>query len=244
MSAAHSMSVLNATPVFRQMLEAIWPPVCVVCGCGVDLNEHPDCCESCRKTLPHWSSGCRRCALELAHAVDECGGCLSSPPRFERAHAAFGYRDAVARLVQRFKFSGDLAAGRVLAQWLAGHLLDVGAELPEMLVPVPLHRARLWRRGFNQSELLCRDLSDQLGDLPWSRLLRRTRATAMQSELPAERRRGNVRGAFSVYTGAALPGHIALVDDVMTTGATLSECARVLQRAGIARVDVWVVARA
>ncbi|HKL54093.1 MAG TPA: phosphoribosyltransferase family protein, partial [Wenzhouxiangellaceae bacterium] len=97
---------------------------------------------------------------------------------------------------------------------------------------------------FNQAELLCRDLSRHFGGLPWAAVLSRSRATVTQSELPADRRAGNVKGAFALRRLPPGVRHAVLVDDVMTTGATLRECARVLKRAGVARVDVWVIARA
>lgn len=146
--------------------------------------------------------------------------------------------------MQRFKFGGDLAAGRLLAELLADALIARQVRRPQLMIPVPLNWRRWWRRGFNQAEWLSRDLGRHLGGLPQARALRRHRATAAQSSLPARRRRGNVRGAF-VLAGLP-PGtrHVALIDDVATTGATLAECARVLKRAGVAQVDAWVVARA
>jgi len=194
--------------------------------------------------MPAIRGHCRTCGLELARTVEACGECLRRPPPFDRSLAGFAYRAPVASLVQRFKFDGDLAAGRMLARLLADRLAGAGAARPDLMVPVPLNWRRHWRRGFNQAELLCRDLSRHFGGLPWADALQRSRPTVTQSELPAERRAGNVSGAFKL---ARLPRgvrHAVLVDDVMTTGSTLRECARVLKRAGVARVDVWVVARA
>lgn len=180
----------------------------------------------------------------LPRDIDRCGQCLSAPPRFDLAFAAFEYRPPIAHLVQRFKFSGDLAAGRVLARQFTRRLVELGACRPELLVPVPLNWRRQWRRGFNQAALLARDAARDLGGIPWAHALARTRPTATQSELPARRRAGNVRGAFRLTNLPEGVAHVALVDDVMTTGATLNECAALLKRAGVARVDAWVVARA
>lgn len=224
------------------VLNAVWPPVCLVCGQGSDTGR--GCCSGCRADMPAMAGQCRTCGIELPRTVDACGECSGTPPPFDRALAGFGYRAPIASLVQRFKFDGDLAAGRVLARALAERLGDLHADRPDLMIPVPLNWRRHWRRGFNQAELLCRDLSRHFGGLPWADALKRSRATVTQSELPADRRAGNVKGAFAL--GCLPPGvrHAALVDDVMTTGATLRECARVLKRAGVARVDVWVVARA
>ena len=235
------------TAAFRRLkidcvLDAIWPQVCLVCGQGSDTGH--GCCSGCRADMATIDGYCRTCGLELARTVEICGECVGRLPPFDHTLAGFGYRAPVASLVQRFKFDGDLAAGRVLARLLAERLIEMGAARPDLMIPVPLNWRRHWRRGFNQAELLCRDLSRHFCGLPWADALKRSRATVTQSELPADRRAGNVRGAFAL--GRLPPGvdHAVLVDDVMTTGATLRECAHVLKRAGVARVDVWVVARA
>ncbi len=224
------------------VLNAIWPPVCLVCGQGSDTGH--GCCSGCRADLPAMEGHCRTCGLELARTVDVCGECVGRPPPFDRAAAGFGYRAPIASLVQRFKFDRDLAAGRALARLLAERLAESNAARPDLMIPVPLNWLRHWRRGFNQAELLCRDLSRHFGGLPWAAVLSRSRATVTQSELPADRRAGNVKGAFALRRLPPGVRHAVLVDDVMTTGATLTECARVLKRAGVGRVDVWVVARA
>lgn len=223
-------------------LQRLWPPVCLLCGQPGDHGR--DLCDGCRDDLGPAPTGCRRCALVLPAPVDQCGACSRQPPPFDSAQAGFVYQPPLSGLIQHFKFGRDLAAGRILARLLAEQLVRRGAARPELLVPVPLNWRRQWRRGFNQAELLCRDLSRRLNDLPWSEALVRIRSTPAQSELPADRRAGNVRGAFRV---ARLPPgvrQVTLVDDVMTTGATLEECARALKRAGVERVGVWVIARA
>lgn len=170
-----------------------------------------------------------------------CGRCQRQPPPWHGVWAPFRYAWPLDRLEARFKFAGDLAAGRALAEaWL-----DCAAPArPQALLPVPLHRRRLRARGYNQARELARTLASGL-DIPCAeRLLLRTRATRAQTDLGARERRRNVRGAFAVRPGARLPTHVALVDDVCTTGATLAECARTLRRGGVERVDVWVLARA
>ncbi|MEE4330368.1 MAG: ComF family protein [Wenzhouxiangella sp.] len=220
----------------------LYPPVCLLCGLagrrGLDL------CSGCETDLELLDTGCRRCGLELERTVELCGRCTTRLPNFTAAWPGYAYRGQLERLIQRFKFHGDLAAGRVLAGLFAGRLASMAAPRPDLMVPVPLHPRRRLRRGFNQAALLARDLGAHLGGLPWMEVLVRKRSTRAQSELPADRRRGNVRGAFEI--GRLPPGvrFVALVDDVMTTGSTLDECARVLLRAGVERVDVWVVARA
>ena len=172
-----------------------------------------------------------------------CGRCLKTDPAYDRSLAAWTYQNPVTGLIQRFKFSGDLAAGRLLAELYAEHLeSQLTGPRPELMIPVPLHWRRQWRRGFNQAELIARDLSGTL-KIPWQSALQRTRHTPTQSELPARSRTGNVARAFRCRVNQ-VPKHVALIDDVMTTGATLNECARVLKRHGSQRVDIWVLARA
>ena len=156
-------------------------------------------------------------------------------------HAAFVYGFPLDRLVPRLKFHNDLAAGRLLSELMA----EGFAALPKplALVPVPLHATRLRQRGYDQALELAKPLAQALGIPLHADALLRQRATAAQSELDAEARQRNLRGAFALHAGHALPQHVALVDDVMTTGATLQAAAKALLRAGVVRVDAWVCAR-
>ncbi len=182
-------------------------------------------------------------------AGDVCGRCLKKPPPIARTHAAFRYGFPLDRLLPRFKFHRDLAAGRELAGWMIEALRDAlrDSKRPGALIAVPLHARRLRQRGYNQALELARPLARAF-DLPiLQHALHRIRDTAPQAGLGALARRRNPRGAFmlgrDLRPGTRLPAHVALVDDVMTTGATLYECAKVLQRAGVGRIDVWVMAR-
>lgn len=159
-----------------------------------------------------------------------------------RTYAPFIYHFPLDRLVPRFKFHDDLAAGRLLAELMIEGLADT--PLPQALVPVPLHASRLRQRGYDQALELARPLARHLQLPLLADALLRVRATAPQSELDAAARRRNLRQAFRVLPGAALPVHVALVDDVMTTGTTLRAAAQTLARAGVERVDAWVCARA
>ncbi len=222
--------------------EWLYPPVCLICGLAG--REQMDCCAGCEADLARLLARCRRCGLELVRPVELCGRCTTRLPGFDSAWPGFAYRGDIERLVQRFKFQRDLAAGRLIARLLARSLQDQLTPRPDLMIPVPLHYRRRLARGFNQAEFLCRDLSRHFSGLPWTAALTRPRATLAQSDLPADRRRGNVRGAFKLKHLPPGAKHVSLVDDVMTTGSTLHECARVLKRAGVERVDVWVVARA
>lgn len=177
----------------------------------------------------------------MAVSSPACGACLRRLPPQTRTHAAFVYRAPLDRLLPRAKFHGDLAAAALLARLMAGPMAE--ADRPVALVAIPLHRDRLRRRGYDQALELARGLARHLRLPLRDDLLRRIRATSPQSRLDAPSRRRNLRGAFEVRRGIDLPAHVALVDDVMTTGATVQAAALALRRAGIARVDVWVCAR-
>jgi len=180
-----------------------------------------------------------------------CGECLKRQPPFDAAFAPYVYGHPLNHLLTQLKFGHSLAAGRVVAElWidaLRGMLAGgvIGA-LPEVLIPVPLHAQRLRERGYNQALELARPLARAFELWLAPDLLARTRATAAQAELDAKTRRKNLRGAFEfrLPPGQSAPGSAVLLDDVMTTGATLAECARILKRAGVDRVEVWAFARA
>lgn len=189
---------------------------------------------------------CIRCAAPLAcvgQSALECRRCLARPPLFDRAFAPFRYAYPIDRLIRGFKYQSRLAWGRVLATLLAQHLRAHAARMPEVLIPVPLHPDRHRERGFNQARELARPLSRLLGIAIDDRLCRRVRATHDQTELNARERRKNLRRAFAVMRATNVR-HVALIDDVLTTGSTASELARMLKRAGVKVVDVWAVARA
>lgn len=216
-----------------------WAARCLACGEAAPPRQ--DLCGACHRELPWLRVACPRCAQPLPQAAQACGACLKRPPPLALARAACLYGPPLDRWLPRFKFHQDLAAGRLLAELMAEALGD--APRPELLVPVPLHRARLRQRGYDQALELARPLSRSLSLRMDADLLQRTRATRAQSTLDAAARRRNLRRAFAVASDGPLPAHVALVDDVMTTGATLHAAARALRRAGVARVDAWVCAR-
>lgn len=215
------------------------PPLCLVCA----ERGLADCdlCAACLATLPLHRGACLRCALPLYAPEDDaglCGHCVRNASPLQSVSATFTYRWPVDGLLRRFKFHQDLAAGRLLCERMALHCASLPP--PQALVPVMLHPQRLRARGYDQALELARPLARALA-LPCLPQLRRVRSTAAQSQLDAAGRRRNVRDAFAVE--GRLPAHVALVDDVMTTGATLHAAALALRRAGVERVDAWVCAR-
>lgn len=196
-------------------------------------------CPACHASLPHIAHACPRCAAPSAKQV--CGECLRHPPAFDRTRAALAYAFPTDKLIQALKYGGQLALAKLLGELLAEALADQAR--PEIILPMPLHPARLKMRGFNQALEIAKVISKRF-DIPLAPgLAQRVVDTTPQASLPIDARHTNVKGAFACDQD--LRGQrIAVVDDVMTSGATLNELAKILKRAGAAQVDVWVVARA
>ena len=189
---------------------------------------------------------CRRCALRVAPGVEVCGRCLREPPPFGRTVCIANYGFPWDRVIAAFKFHGHAELALPLAEALARAVRAAGAPMPEIVLPVPLAPRRLSERGYNQAWELARRTARALDCKADAGLLLRPVETAHQADLERAQRLANLRGAFMADPArrAALQGrHLALVDDVMTTGATAREAATTLLRAGAARVDLWVIAR-
>jgi ComF family protein len=231
---------LKGIKLVDHALDAVLPSHCLLCGArgqgALSL------CPACESEMPRNTVCCARCALPLEASAPLCGRCIKREPPWDAAWAPFRYEWPLAQLESRFKFGGDLAAGRTLSLlWGASQKPH---DLPDAIVPVPLHPSRLRKRGYNQALELAKPLAKHF-DVPVIHdVLRRTRATHAQTELTAIQRRRNVRGAFVAKVDRKVPEHVAVLDDVFTTGATLAECVRVLKSASVQRVDVWALARA
>ncbi len=184
-------------------------------------------------------------AVAVNGASEPCGRCVTQPPRFHRAIAPLAYDYPVDRLLLGLKFGKRMHVARALAQEVAARVreeLDRGLlDMPEALVPVPLHPKRLAERGFNQAEEIARFIGREIGVPVQARLCRRVRRTRMQSRLSDEERRANVARAF---VSSKSPKRLAIVDDVITTGATADAMAAALAVSGAERLHVWAVARA
>ena len=228
-------------------LDAVLPPRCL--SCGAVVSGDGALCPACWGRLAFIGAPqCGRCGLPFAFeaAPDAlCGECLRREPQFGRARAALRYDDACRPLVLAFKHGDGTHAAPAFGRWMAQAAGDLLREA-DLVVPVPLHRWRLFRRRFNQSALLARAVARSSGKPVDARLLQRRRPTPSQAGLSRTGRLANVRGAFAVADRDRrhlLGRSVLLVDDVLTTGATIGECARVLRRAGAERVDVVTLAR-
>jgi ComF family protein len=196
-------------------------------------------CAQCDADLPRLRQAlCPRCALPSPGGA-VCGRCLTQPPRFDATIAALAYRFPADALVQALKFRGELALAPLLGDLLAG---SFSCRDVDCVVPVPLSSARLRERGYNQALEIARHVARATGTRLAAELCERARDTPPQTELAPAERAKNVRGAFHCPRFVA-GARVAVLDDVMTTGATLEEVAATLKRAGAARVENWVVAR-
>ena len=231
------MSILNG--IFLNICAIIkhFQPgqTCFLCNAA---GQHAALCAACEATLPYLTTGhCPVCALPtLDNAI--CGHCLQHPPHFLRTEAVFSYAFPLDKLVLAFKYGGKFHLAKLFGEKLAQRM----TSKPDCLVAMPLHPIRLRERGFNQSLLIAQYLGNQLNlpVLPFA--CQRIRNTPSQSKLPLKERGKNMRNAFSC-TNAVAGKHVAIVDDVMTTGATMNELAMVLLNAGASEVSALILAR-
>ncbi len=222
----------------------LYPDVCLYCnGKGEDGL---DLCRRCYENLPWITHACMRCASPLSGAsAAVCGACSNRDLYFDSALAPLLFDQFVRDAVYQFKFSNKLNYGILLARLLERHIRKQDLTAPDVLLPVPLHRRRLRKRGFNQALQIARTLNKSLNSSISFKDVRRIRETHAQMELPAAERYANVRNAFALRTSKPLfKGKcVAVIDDVMTTGSTVNELAKCVKKAGAEKVHVWCVAR-
>jgi ComF family protein len=226
----------------RWALDFALPPRCA--GCGTIVADVHSFCSDCWRSIEFLGDGgCTTCGLPLeATEAETCGVCLAKPPRIARTRSAVAYGEITRSLAIRLKYGRKVAIARTMARYMAP-LVGPAASDP-ILVPVPLHRTRLWQRGFNQSALVARELSRTLKLRTHPLVLRRLKRTPPLKGMSPLQRRRTVAGAFKVEDKEAVAGRtVILVDDVLTTGSTADACARALQRAGAARVELITWAR-
>lgn len=226
----------------KLLLDFALPARCA--GCAEVIGEVGAFCSICWRQL-EWlgNSGCQRCGLPLAGTEAEiCGRCLASPPRLDRIRAAVAYDEVPRSIALRLKYGRKVALARTMARYMAP--LNGAWDSDAVLMPVPLHRWRLWGRGFNQSGLVARELARTWGLAVDGRSLQRVRRTKPLKGLNHLQRRKAVAGAFRVTGAERIRGKtVVLIDDVLTSGSTAEACARVLRRAGASRIELICWAR-
>lgn len=236
------MALTALTRAGRWALDFALPPRCAACGSIVD-EVHGFCGDCWRQIDFLGGGGCMTCGIPLeATEASQCGACLADLPVIARTRAAVAYGEIARSLAVRLKYSRKVALARTMARYMAP-LIDAARD-DLLLVPVPLHRWRLWGRGFNQSALVARALSGALAVPHDPFAIARRRATPPLKAMNMAERRRAVGGAFAVPDPTRVSGKtVILIDDVLTTGATTEACARVLKRAGAARIELVTWAR-
>jgi len=216
--------------------------------CGLATQTSFNICHPCQQDLPILPHSCPQCAqfLPAAQITDAvCGACLKNPPPFHITHAAFPYEPPIIQLIIKLKFQHQLSYAQALGQALTHAIRTrwyAHQPLPDLIIPIPLHAQRLRERGFNQALEIAKPISKTLGIPIDYQGTRRIKPTAAQSGLPAAERKRNITHAFAV-TGDYTNKHLAVIDDVITTGHTMLEFCRLLKQSGAARIDVWCCAR-
>jgi len=227
----------------KTLLHKLFPATCLLC---LDAGQGPclDLCRGCEDDLPRNHSVCPVCAMPVATAGRACDHCLLRHPAFDGAFVPYRYEFPLVELIHRLKYGGQVAISRILGTLLARRIAERGSPGVDAVVPVPLHALREVRRGYNQAAEIARFAAELLQLRVEDRLAVRIRNTEEQAALPAVVRRVNVSGAFEVRPRTPLPASIAIVDDVLTTGATVDALAQAFRRAGCRHIEVWPVARA
>ncbi len=224
--------------------ELVFPRVCAVC-CRAPCDVLGEPCAACAREMAELPDPrCPACGGALDSVLACCGECLEHGARaWDHAVSVYDFGGLPREIIHRFKYGGQIALAPLLARRMARNWERFGLGMPDAIVPVPLHWLRELSRGYNQAELLARQMGKEL-QAPVRRQLRRARWTRQQARLPLAERRRNVTAVFVARRRAAGDGqHVLLVDDVMTTGATLGEAAAALKQAGAGRVSVITVAR-
>ncbi len=234
----------------------IYPKVCLHCN---DAGHNGmDLCERCLQRLPWVKFTCSRCALPLANSnASVCGACINRDLHFDHASTPFQFDGFIRDAIYQFKFNQKLNQGKLLAQLLLQHIKGMQLEVPELIIPVPLHKKRMQQRGYNQALEIARIVSKGLAgglvgeyveeyksELDYNAVYR-NRDTSAQMELPAKQRHKNVKGAFSLKNNSKIfkNKYVCIIDDVMTTGNTVNEVAKCFKKAGARSVGVWCIAR-
>ena len=237
-----------ATNLLHATVSLFYPPTCE--GCGVDVGPKRYLCAECEERAPRIVAPfCTRCSEPYSGAIEgpfSCSNCADQTLHFDAAVAAYRARGIVRRLIHEFKYHQRLHLRHVIGDWLAAVLDDtrLSSRRFDMIVPVPLHPAKQRERGFNQAAVLAQSLSARM-QVPMRLALERVRFTKTQTAFDRAERMENLRNAFRLRPAADVRGlQVLLVDDVLTTGSTLSECARVLKRGGASAIYAATAARA
>ena len=233
--------------LFADVQDLLFPARCLACEALLGRHRLPLLCRDCSARLvPLASPLCRCCGTPFATGEDHlCGNCLAGKPPFDLVRSAFSYQEPLTGLIHQVKFGRRLTALATLGLLARNSCACSDLCRPDLILPVPLHVRRLRQRGFNQSLLLARTCFPEWQDRIAAAGLKRIRNTTPQTDLSGRERRKNLKGAFCLNVAGGVAGKkVLLVDDVLTTGSTIAECSRILEKGCAARVEVFTLARA
>lgn len=219
----------------------IFPPRC--CLCKANLVQDSDLCAKCYKNLPWNTTACQKCALPTSLTLDYCGNCINCPPLFLRNLSPFRYEPPVSSWIVQLKFHHQLYYAPILARQLAEWVKHLSNPMPECIIPVPLHHRRLRQRGFNQALEIAKIVAKILKIPLLTNSVQRVIHTRPQSKLNAQQRRSNLQKVFKVRSRIPFQ-HVAILDDVMTTGETAQALSQCLYESGLQKIEVWSCSRA
>lgn len=228
--------------MLRTIINWLLPSACVLCNDPSNLTI--DLCQGCHADLPWLTSACQVCAIPLVSTNQICASCLQKPPPFNRTIALWNYQTPINYLISALKFNHRLIYAKLLGELMVQRLQQEykNNNLPEIILPMPLHLTRLRERGFNQAVELSASINKKLAIKMDLKNCQRIRATQEQASLLADDRLNNVKNAFKVNSEFKAK-YVAVVDDVVTTGHTVTELCLQLKMAGVEKIDVWCCAR-
>lgn len=239
---------LNLISTFLiNLCKLLIPQMCYLCKCSLNPNNSLIICLECEQSLPEIGACCSKCSVPLNGREHLCGHCLNNRRYWSQCYAAFQYKHPIDSLIHQFKYKNRVVLSSTLASFIYNSIENHYEHYPDILTYVPMHHKRLAERGYNHSKLLSKKVSKQLF-IPTISLLLKTTDTSSQTTLNSKQRKSEMTNSFeintsidkSIYTNKS----IAIIDDVVTTGATSSEMAKILLQYGAKEVHIWCIVRA
>ena len=233
---------MNFTPYnyASQVISWLLPFHCLQCKSAIKPSSGPFC-TPCYLQLPFQGNNCTQCGQQYSSGHDYCGRCLSSPPSFDQCFCPFEYKSGIKELICNIKYREKPSLAEHAAQLLAREIIEQEIELPQAIIPVPMHLKRLRSRGYNHANLIAKQLSRILDITHIDDLVAKTKPTLTQAGLSLKKRKTNLKNSFELTKNTDFK-RIAIIDDVMTTGATAEEIAKILKKNGVDYIQVWGIA--
>lgn len=233
--------------VLHTLQQLIFPYTCIICSQHSTLQK--DICLDCLNLLPKFPSGCEICARHIPHSPHllsgiTCGKCISNPPHFDRTLALFSYVHPIDKFIINLKFNHQLIYAKLFGELFVKHLKSYykNTSFPELVIPIPLHQKRLKQRGFNQVFELAKSIKKHLNIKIDTNSCIKIKNTPPQSLITFDERKVNIKNSFKIKYSIQAK-HVAILDDVMTTGHTVNELSKTLKKSGMQKIDVWCIAR-